>query len=92
MSLLEDNDKIRIENCTQTMSDKDACSSLFAKNAVDVHHESLLGVGVQSTGCLVEEEQRRILKQETANSKALLLSTRNHESSLTDLGVVTFGE
>ncbi|KAI6768701.1 hypothetical protein HG531_010890 [Fusarium graminearum] len=60
------------------MSDKDACSSPFAKNAVDVHHKGLLG--------------RRVLEQDAADSKALLLATGNHESSLTDLGLVAVRE
>ena len=47
---------------------------------------------IQGTGGFVEDDDRRILQEDTRNAQALFLSAGEFDAALADVGVVSFGQ
>lgn len=67
-------DEVRVVDCAQAMRDEDGGALLLLEDRVDVLEQPLLRVRVEGRRGFVEEEQRRVLEQETGDGEALFFT------------------
>ena len=88
LSVKDNQDLIRISDCRKTMSDDDR-GSAGLQRIQSLLDQSLRDI-VQSTCSFIQNEDRRILEEDSGDRKTLILATGKPYTALTDLCIETF--
>ena len=86
---IHNRDAIGVADCGETMGDHD--DGLTLAEAIDALLDSLFRDAVQRRGCLIKDQDRRILQEDTRDGNTLLLSAGEDDAAFSDKALVSVG-
>ena len=79
-------DLIAVADRGQTVGDNERCSAL--QHRIEARLQCFLGLHVDTRGCLIENQNRRIRKQRSRKRDQLFLALAQHGAALPHLGLI----